>query len=380
MKLINARDGRLQPIPFSLGESGRGRWLEEVKISNRPGQAPDGPEDVSYFVFGEDRKHVILTKANPAQRGVLLRINTEGAYTRGTSGSVKLLGGMAKLLTSGEYAYGGAGRIGGGTDELWHAEGPAIFVVIIGGGSYKGYGHRYLVVTESFGTRLITRETLCQMIATDEEPEVASVARQFKDVLNKDVQAAIKLADELEDSEKPIISVAHFFGYKPMEQVVADHGFAIPMSLRLVDGTIGGVSGVQTGTLVPGDKALVAFSVGRMGGKRYGVTIEAEVGLTRLHVSEDYRGNQGEVLAVVDQPDWHVVLRHFKDGGEYCVVRYDAGGEHRCDPTGKVYQTTPWTGREPVAPPVPEPAAQQETTGSDDESPMAAALRKAGLR
>jgi len=218
------------------------------------------------------------------------------------------------------------------------------------------------------------------MIATDEEPEVASVARQFKDVLNKDVQAAIKLADELEDSEKPIISVAHFFGCKPMEQVVADHGFAIPMSLRLVDGTIGGVSGVQTGTLVPGDKALVAFSVGRMGGKRYGVTIEAEVGLTRLHVSEDYRGNQGEVLAVVDQPDWHVVLRHFKDGGEYCVVRYDAGGEHRCDPTGKVYQTTPWTGREPVAPPVPEPAAQQETTGSDDESPMAAALRKAGLR
>lgn len=347
MKIINVLGGHLQSIPFSLGESGRGRWLEEVKVSNRPGQTPDGPEDVGYFVFGEDRKHVILTKANPAQRGVLLRINTEGTYTRGTSGSVELLGGTAKLLTFGEYAYGDAGRIGGGTDELWHAEGPAIFAVIICGGSCKGYGHRYLVVTESFGTKLITREALCQMIATDEEPEVASVARQCKDALHKDVRAAIKLADELEDSEKPVAS-AHFFGYKPMEQVVADHGFAIPMSLRLADGTIGGVSGVQTGTLVPGDKALVAFSVGRMGGRRYGVKVEAEVGLTRLHV-----GNEGEVLALVEQQlDWHVVLRHFKDGEEYCVVRYDAGGEHRCDSSGQVYQTTPWTGREPVTPPV----------------------------
>lgn len=377
MRIINVREGRLQAIPFSLGEAGRGRWYEEVKVSNRPGQTPTGAEDVGYFVFGEDRKHVILTKANPAQRGVLLRIDTRGTYTRGTSGSVKLLGGTAKQLTFGEYAYGDAGRIGGGTDELWHAEGPAIFAVVICGGSHKGYGHRYLVVTESFGTRLITRESLCQQIATDEEPEVASVARQFKDALHDDVKVAIKLADELEDSEIPVASVAHF-GHKPMAHAVMDHGFVVPASLRLTDDAIGGVSGIQAGTLVPGDKALVAFSVGRMGGKRYGVKIEAEVGLTRLHVSQDYRGNEDEVLALVEQRDWRVVLRHFKDGVDYCVVQYDAGGEHRCDPTGKVYQTIPWLGRESVTP-TALPAPSIARAMPDDDSPMSLALKKAGL-
>ena len=52
MKIIDARTGKLQEIPFSLGESGRGRWLEEVKISNRPRQEPSGPHDVGYFTFG----------------------------------------------------------------------------------------------------------------------------------------------------------------------------------------------------------------------------------------------------------------------------------------------------------------------------------------
>ena len=31
MKIINARTESLQPIPFELGESGRGRWLEKVQ-------------------------------------------------------------------------------------------------------------------------------------------------------------------------------------------------------------------------------------------------------------------------------------------------------------------------------------------------------------
>lgn len=168
MRVIDARTGRLQPIPFSLGERGRGRWLEEVKISNRPGQEPSGPEDVGYFLFGNEQKHCILTKSNPNQRGLLLRINTYGTYTRGTTGSVDLKGGNAKLLVSGRYAFGDAGRLGGGADELWHVESPSVFVVYICGGEYKGYGHRYLVVTKSFRVVMMKREELCQLIATDE--------------------------------------------------------------------------------------------------------------------------------------------------------------------------------------------------------------------
>ena len=54
MKVIDMHN-RPQEIPFSLGESGRGRWLEEVRITNRSGKEPTGPEDVGYFLFGEER-------------------------------------------------------------------------------------------------------------------------------------------------------------------------------------------------------------------------------------------------------------------------------------------------------------------------------------
>lgn len=36
-------EGRPQPIPFSLGESGRGRTLTRVEVSSAPGKIPEGP-------------------------------------------------------------------------------------------------------------------------------------------------------------------------------------------------------------------------------------------------------------------------------------------------------------------------------------------------
>lgn len=384
MKIINARTGELQAIPFALGESGRGRHLEEVRLSNRPGQTPEGPEDVGYFVFGQEQKHCILTKTNPSQRGVLVRIATRGTYTRyADGGSVKLVAGDAELLAVGHFADGDAGNLGCQSDELWHVKSPAVFVVVLSGGAGKGYGHRYVIVTADYRVVMIARDALCQHIATDEDPEVAAVARMYRDKLHEDVRAAVDLADQLDSEDVEPTTVTHFFGYKPIGDVVAEHGFAVPVALQLADGSLGGVAGVTAGTLVPGDKALVVYSVAPMGGKRYRAEVVEEAGVTRLHTSQSFRGGDAEVLALVDASDWRVVVRHFKDGAEYCVVCYDAGGTHHATAGMLVGETTPWAGREKAPPATPffqPPVSETAEAGEPPvESELARKLREAGL-
>lgn len=353
MKIINAC-GHLQEIPFALGERGRGRWFEEVKISNRPGQEPSGPEDVGYFTFGKEKKHVILTKAD-GKRGILLRVSTAGAYTKGSCGSVALKGGKATLLAEGTWAEGIAGYVANGPDQLWHVEEPSVFVVVLQGGEHKGYGHRYLIVTRSFKTVMIKRAELCQLIATDENPEVTEVARQFADRLHEDVQLAIKVSDELEqamDSPAAITAVVHFSSrYGTVEETVKSWDLAIPVAMS---GKIGGISGVQAGTLMPGDKQLVIFSIGPSGGKRYRFEEVSESGLVRLKERYERPYTRKSVLAMAESPDWHSAWTEYKDGAITAYVLTDAGGEHRFYPEDqylvgqKFLQTTAWPGHEAV--------------------------------
>lgn len=351
MKIVDARTGKLQSIPFSLGEAGRGRWLEEVKVSNRPGQEPSGPEDVGYFVFGNDKKHCILTKGILEQRGILLRINTLGCYTRGTSGEVSLKGGTAKMLARGTYAFGDAGRIGGGTDELWHVESPAVFVVILCGGEHKGLGHRYLLVTRSFRTVMIKREALCQLIATDDDPEIVEVVRQFADQLHEDVRSALALAAQLEEavnSPEATATITHFTQRRTIEEAVKTFGIAIPAAMG---GKVGGVSSVQAGTVVPGTKVLIDFSTGGGGGGRYRFEVKSEAGLTRLKEERPYKRAMVQILAIVDSPDWHCAWTEYKDGEITARVLADAGGMHRLYVHNARPYTEPWQGLDPVTPP-----------------------------
>jgi len=150
MKIIDARSDKYVTGPITLGESGRGRHLEVVPLSNRPAQAPSDPGDVGYFVHGAppERQHAVLTCPTPSQKGILLRINTKGRYTRDSDGRIALVGGPAKLLTRGTWAEGDAGRLGSGPDELWHVGGPSLFEFVIQGGPSKGGGFRWLVVAE----------------------------------------------------------------------------------------------------------------------------------------------------------------------------------------------------------------------------------------
>lgn len=362
MKIIDARNGSLQSIPFALGQSGRGRWLEDVKISNRPGQAPAGPEDVGYCLFGQEKKHVILTKADGKQRGILLRVSTAGCYTKGSCGRVSLKGGKATLLTEGTWAEGDAGRIANGPDQLWHVEGPSVFVINLQGGAGKGYGLRYLVVTKSFRTVMIERDDLCQIIAVDDDPEAIETVRQFAGDLHEDVQAALKVADELEEvADEPIAAVTHFVSeFTAIGDVLARWNIAIPAAFN---GVLGGVSGVQSGTIMPGTKALLATSVGGGGGRRYGYTILIEEGLTRIASEVNNKHSAEEILAVADATDWRIAFESRKDGVVVDRVLINAGGTHSYNPepdsrwNESMLTTAPWPGHEPKSPSVSELAA-----------------------
>ncbi len=351
MKIINARTGESQNIPFNLGEKGRGRWLEEVKCSNRPGQEPTGPEDVSFFTFGQERKHVILTNRDE-KRGVLVRINTAGVYTKGSCGAVTLKGGKATMLAEGTWAEGDAGRVANGPDQLWHVEGPALFVVTLQGGEYKGMGHRYLIVTKSLGTVMIKRADLCQLIATDEKPEVAEVAKMFVSELHEDVQQALRLAEQLEEQmDAPQADVTHFASeWRSIEEVVKGYGLAIPAAMG---DKVKGVGGVQAGTILPGIKSLAAIEIGPSGGKRYRFEEVSETGVSRVKEVSERPYTRKSVLAIVEEANWHSAWIEYKDGEATAYAIANAGGVHRFTPNpewGDAIQTQAWAGITGVTP------------------------------
>lgn len=320
MKIINARTGNLQHIPFALGESGRARCLIPVDIDQRH---PVNAEDVGYVVV--PNSSIILTQPRPEQRGTLVRIDTRGCYTRGTTGWASLKGGEATCIASGTYAFGDAGGIGSGSDELWHVTSEdALWTVYLSGGSYKGYGRRYCILTRTGKVHMLDRANLCQLIATDNDPEIVAVVRKYADALHEDVQAAIKLADELDEFEPSDSSVSHFIEGGDISQLTEKFGIEIPVSLQPLTG---GISGVQSGVLVPGDKSLVMFHAGPGGGKRYGWT-SFHHGLSILKEVAGGKGTSSDILALVEQEDWYYGWENRKDGEVTSYELVNAQGFH----------------------------------------------------
>ncbi len=292
---------------------------------------------------------MILTNGD-AKRGVLVRINTRGTYSKHSYGSVTPKGGKATLLTEGEWAEGDAGRLVSGPDQLWHVEGPCLFSVVLQGGESKGYGHRYLIVTKSLGTVMIKRAELCQLIATDENPEVAEVARMFQGELHEDVQQALRLAEELEEQmEAPQADVVHFSDeYRSIEDVITGFGLTIPAAMG---DKAKGVSGVQSGTLLPGGKALVALEIGPGGGRRYRFEKISEAGLARVMESCERPYTRESVLAIAENTDWYSAWTDFRDGSAVAHVIANAGGVHSFTPDrGNPIRTQAWAGITPVTP------------------------------
>lgn len=331
MKILNARTGTLQSIPFTLGEGGRGRKLEEIKISNRPGQVPSGPEDVSYFVFGTGSdQHCILT-ASDKRRGILLRIDTRGVYTRGSCGRVSLVGGQATLLAAGQWAEGAAGNVASGPDQLWHIEGPALLEVVLQGGSHKGMGLRYLVVGRSMRPLLFKPDELVQLIATDADPEVTETVRPHAVAIGgasgAELLSALRLADSLETLEPSAESILHY-SQGDLRAEVTRHNIAIP---AVFSQALGGVSGVQAGTLVPGTQALVSLGIGPGGGKRYDYSVIAETGVCQLGELSFRPHTQKSMLYLVEDPGWVVAWVSRRDGREiqYTIANADGVHTHR---------------------------------------------------
>jgi len=354
MRIFNAIENCLQEIPFALGEKGRQRWLEEVKVSNRPGQEPSGPEDVGYVIFGKERKHCILTKTNPKQKGILLRINTRGAYTRGSCGKIALKGGNAKLLVAGRWAAGHAGSLGNGPDELWHIEGPSVFDVIISGGEYKGFGHHYLIVTRRFEVVVIKEHELCQLITVDERPDVTDVVRQYIDEFSEDVKDSLATADKLDSLEAmPEASEARHFVSKwdgDIASWIRNFEIAIPASMA---DEIPGVSGIESGTLIPGDKSLVALRIGPGGGRRYGYEIIQQEG-TKVIARKEHDRTAESILATIQSENWKVAWIEYKDGDPTAHCLADAGGIHRRWPGGEFLDSEEWDGVEVAVPSLEE--------------------------
>jgi len=223
------------------------------------------------------------------------------------------------------------------------------------------------------------------MIAVDDDPSVTETVRRFAAELGEggeDVRQAIKAADELEEAmDAPVVSVQHFT-FEAIGEVLARWNIAVPVAF---DGTLGGVSGIQAGTIMPGAKALLATSIGPNGGRRYGYTVIVEEGITRLQSERNHKGTAEELLATADSPDWRIAYESRRDGETIERVLLNAGGTHRFNPTPnqeygeRVVTTEPWPGHESKSPSTDELEAvfgiKAETTKSaaaaalDDSSP-----------
>jgi hypothetical protein len=389
MRILNARAEKAETIPFSLGEDGRARKRVPVVVS--PRNAPESG-DVGYIVASGGV--VVLTKPQPNQRGVLVHIDTKGCYTRGTQGATKLLGGEATCIASGTYAYGNAGGIGGGSDELWHVSSSiAMWGVVISGGAYKGFGHRYCVLNKSGNIRMITRQKLCQLITTDDEPEIVEVAREFANVLHKDVQDAFALAEQLADFDPHSNAVQHYLQVGYRERLETIFEIAIPIEMATLTC---GVSGIQASTLVPGNKALVAFNAGPGGRKRHAWKEIDPHHVTILESKWGSNYTDKEYLALVEEPDWYFAWSSTKDGQLTGYSFVDAHGIYNYDADGQHCYSTAWegipAGQAPawsqIAPifgvdlPEPEPKPNMATvvSGNEDEEADQTPLTLEGLQ
>jgi len=321
MKIYD-RNGKPQSFPFELGERGRGRVYEEVRVDKR---RPPTSDEVGYVVFTVGSvTHCVLT-APTGQSGLLLRVNTRGGYTKGSAGGVSPIFGDVKEVAAGEWAEGIAGRAGHGTDILYHVQGPAIFDVVISGGSHKGYGRRYVFVdgTRDY-VRMLPPAALIQEIATDEDPRLSDILRQCpQDRLTDTLRDALAAANALEAEQSVVADVTHFppsLNFARLEEA----------GWRLPPHHVGGLarSGVD-GVLAQGTQALVDVTIGPGGGKRYRYEVVSIEGLdvlarrpirtSGIHCSREH------IVALVQAPDWKIRWTEYKDGAS--VGEFEANAE-----------------------------------------------------
>jgi hypothetical protein len=306
MKIYDQTGNQLQ-YPFMLGEKGRGREYENVREDR---QIPPTTDEVGYktFVAG-DRHHVVLTR-DLGQKGILLRINTRGTYTKNSSGDIQVIYGNIRELVRGTWADGLAGHVNNGPDALFHIDGTALFKVYLSGGAYKGYGKKYLFVdTKRNYIRLLDPLTAIQDIATDEDPrlrEILEDALVEVEYLPNDLQDAMVSADLLDNKVEDNNIVKHYLYGWSLNDLGTD-------LIRIPPKYSGGFSHVESGILIPGDKSLVVISIGPGGGKRYSCELQEINGLDIL-ISEKTSSSQHYIFALVNDFNWDIKWNEYKDG------------------------------------------------------------------
>lgn len=303
MKIVNEH-GQLQPIPFTLGERGRGRSAEEVRVDNR--RPPEDPTDVGYKVFkAGEREHCVLT-APSGQPGMLLRVNCRGTYTRDSRGGSRVIAGNAHPLVAGYGAFGDAGNIGGWTDTLYHVRGLALLTMVPTGGVHKGYYRQYLFLDGDKG-ELITRSMAeaVQDLVTDEYPLIGRVCQAHKDALPDELAAALVAAEQLEDAE-PCTDVVPHYGWSSQDD--------LPDDIRIPPGHTGGLQRGPSGCLLPGALALVKVDVGPGGGKRYQYDHVEVEGLDVIYrPGRESRRQARETIVGLAAGAWCVSWDEYKD-------------------------------------------------------------------
>lgn len=137
-------DARLGDVVF-LGEKGRGRRYEKValhkkappEIHERGGvKIIESCHPVRFKTKGGDRTFYVLAGEKRPDNRVLVRINTQCTYTRGTEGRWKIVDGKSEELAKGWGAHGDAGRIGSWGDGLVLMH-PGSVVKVTPEGGYK---------------------------------------------------------------------------------------------------------------------------------------------------------------------------------------------------------------------------------------------------
>ncbi len=119
-------DEKIGNIVF-LGEDGRGRHYQKVGLSRHNPPEVTAERIVDAFPKtislppkdGKPEKNfLVLEKPKSESNNFLIRINTLSGYEKGAFGSFKTITGSPQLLTSGNGAFGDAGRVGSWIDSL----------------------------------------------------------------------------------------------------------------------------------------------------------------------------------------------------------------------------------------------------------------------
>lgn len=312
-----------QTLPFTLGETGRGRETVSVQC-----QDPT-LTDVEYLTVRGGP--VILRASTGKQRGVLLRVRTSGAYTKKSCGEITPMWGKVTTLAAGRWAEGDAGRVAHGPDALLHVEDAAFIRVLLQGGSAKGWGWRCVVVTPAGAVWMGTTPELCGVITSDERPDLTKVVRQMLAEIEPPAEAppeghwrimlpaAIQAVDTLDqDPPAEAAGVDHYFLNEAPNwtDLLKRVGVTLPAGQTAP----AGVSEVKAGCLMPGPFSMVVISIGAGGGKRWGYEITREHGI--VVVGRDQGRGYETVIAIVQDEDWQIAWSEYKDGA--LTVQYRA--------------------------------------------------------